>query len=113
MPANFPNFANKLSDVKIPRWIVKVLASSAIPQSPSTPSRYTVRVRCSAQQSLLSREKTRDIRIARNKDIDRTNGGLRKSMLVLYPSRLAATVSGKAQRDERGETKEEGVDKSS
>lgn len=35
VPANFPNFANKSSDVKIPRWIVKVLTSSAILQSPS------------------------------------------------------------------------------
>ena len=32
---NFPNFANKLSDVKIPKWIVKVLISSAILQFPS------------------------------------------------------------------------------
>lgn len=64
--------------------------------------------------ALLSKERE-NVRTAWDKDADRTNGGLqlRKSTLVLCLSRLAANVSGKAQRGERGEAKEDGVDKSS
>jgi len=81
-PANFPNFANKLSDVKIPRWIVKVLTSSATSQFSCLlpPPLYPV---CTVQQSPSSRKRDAK-RTARGGDEDQR--GLRwcKSTLVLY-----------------------------
>lgn len=91
VPANFPNFANKLSDVKIPRWIVKVLTSSAILQTPSFPELSPLFLYRSVQ--LSSRERT-------TKTKTKTNGdcGARwhKSTLVLYLPRV--TASGREKR---------------
>lgn len=78
---NFPNFANKLSDVKIPRWIVKVLISS----DPGMPTCSfllfafpEICVHISAQQ--LSKESRRHAWTVRDKD----ENGIAKSTLIFY-----------------------------
>jgi len=97
-PANFPNFANKLSDVKIPRWIVKVLTSSATSQfSCLLPAPYVCT--SSVQQSQSSRKRGRDAkRTARGGDEDQR--GLRwcKSTPVLYLPGLDATLRVEGER---------------
>lgn len=93
VPANFPNFANKSSDVKIPRWIVKVLTSSAILQSPSYLHFSCTRVPFRA--TIVKRETKTKTRLTGD-----WGARWRKSTraCIIYLPRVAATASGRETR---------------
>lgn len=97
VPANFPNFANKLSDVKIPRWIVKVLTSSAILQSPSFLELSPLFLYACTIPCDYRREKGRETKTKTRLTGD-CGARWRKSTLVLYLPRVVATASGREKR---------------